>query len=171
MATGIVGVSGLAVKIVAPNSPKLMVKAKIPPATSAFEIRGRSMHLNICKGDAPSIEAASPKFSGMDRRAGRIALTTKGNPTRAWVIGIKKIEVLKFKGGLSRVMMMPNPNVTAEVDKGSMKIGSKNELNLLWIILSLNRMNKAAQTPVTSAIIRAVPAKIKEYLMARTGGI
>ena len=86
-------------------------------------------------------------------------------------MGIKKIEVLKFKGGLSRVIIIPNPNVTADVDKGSMKMGSKNDAHLLSIFRSQNRMNNAAQTPVITAITRAVPANKKEYLIAWKGGI
>ena len=60
-----------------------MVKAKIAPATRPFEIRGRSIYLHILKGDAPSMDAASAKFCGMDRNAGKIVLSTKGNPTKA----------------------------------------------------------------------------------------
>ena len=81
-------------------------------------------------------------------------------------MGIKKIDVLKFKGGLSRVMIIPNPRVTAEVDRGSMNIGSKNVEILFEILKSAKRMKKAAQRPVTSAITRAAPANKKEYLMA-----
>ncbi len=64
--------SGLTVKIVAPNSPRLMVKAKIAPATRAFEISGRSIVLNIFNGDAPNIDAASVKFCGIDLNAGKM---------------------------------------------------------------------------------------------------
>ena len=49
-------------------------------------------------------------------------------------MGIQKIEVLRFKGGLSSVMIMPNPRVTAEVDRGSMNIGSKNVESLFGIL-------------------------------------
>ena len=73
------------------------------------------------------MEAASERFCGIDLNAGKIDLRTNGNPTSAWAMGIKKIEVLKFNGGLSRVIIMPKPNVTADVDKGSIKIGSKKE--------------------------------------------
>jgi len=163
---GIVGVSGLAVKIVAPNSPRLIVKAKIAPATRDFEISGKSIVLNIFKGDAPSIDAASDRLLGIDLKAGRIDLRTKGNPTKAWAMGIKKIEVLKFNGGLSRVIIIPKPNVTAEVDRGSMKMGSKNDVNLLLIFTSQNRIKKAAHTPVTRAMTRDVPANKREYLIA-----
>ncbi len=168
---GIVGVSGLAVKMVAPNSPRLIVKAKIAPATSAFEISGKSIVLNIFKGDAPSMEAASVRFFGIDLKAGRIDLNTNGNPTNAWAMGIKKIEVLKFNGGLSRVIIIPKPNVTAEVDKGSMKIGSKNDVSLLSIFVSQNLIKNAAQTPVIRAIINAVPANKRENLIAWNGGM
>jgi len=78
-------------------------------------------------------------------------------------MGIKKIDVLKFNGGLSRVIIIPNPNVTAEVDKGSIKIGSKNDVNLLSIFRSQNRIKNAAHTPVITAITRADPANRKEY--------
>src|SRR3989339_1508364 len=127
MATGRVGVSGRAVKRVAPNSPRLTVKAKMAPAARDLARRGRSMVKAIFKGEAPSTAAASVRDWGMDRKAGRMDLTTKGKPTRAWAMGMRKNEVLRFKGGRSRVMIMPKPRVTADVDRGSMKRGSKKE--------------------------------------------
>jgi len=81
-------------------------------------------------------------------------------------MGIKNMEVRKFKGGLSRVMIIPNPRVTAEVDRGSMNIGSKNVESLFEILQSAKRIKSAAQRPVISAITRAVPANKKENLTA-----
>ena len=161
-----VRVSGLEVKMVAPNSPRLMVKAKIAPATRAFEIRGRSIFQNIFTGDAPSMAAASDRLYGIDLSAGIIDLKTKGKPTSAWTMGIKKIDVLKFKGGLSNVIIMPKPKVTADVERGSIKIGSKKDESFLFISVSQNLIKKAAHIPVIRAIISDVPAKKREYLIA-----
>ncbi len=158
-----VGVSGRAVKMVAPNSPRLMVNAKMEAAMTDFEIRGKMMCRNVAMGDAPSVADASVNTSGMDRMAGRIARMTNGNPTRAWAMGIKKKEVRRLRGGLSRVMMIPKPKVTADVDSGSMNIGS-NRLDQERVNRrSQKRIKSAAHNPVIRAMTRAHPANAREY--------
>jgi hypothetical protein len=63
-------------------------------------------------------------------------------------------------------MIMPKPRVTADVDKGSMNRGSKKEAQADVNRWSQNRINKAAQVPVTRAIKREIRAKMREYWMA-----
>ena len=59
MARGMVGVWGRATNKVAPNSPRLMVKAKTAPTTSARPRIGKSTVCHTFKGPAPSTAAAS----------------------------------------------------------------------------------------------------------------
>ena len=59
MAMGIVGRSGRAIKLVAPNSPIEMVKAKTAPTSTARATMGRSTSRQTRQGEAPKSEAAS----------------------------------------------------------------------------------------------------------------
>jgi len=82
-------------------------------------------------------------------------------------MGIKKRDVLKFKGGLSSVIIIPNPRVTAEVERGSIKRGSRK----LAIFPLAYLIANAAAPPTTSAMARVEPANKRELEMAFTGEI
>jgi hypothetical protein len=75
-------------------------------------------------------------------------------------------EVLRFKGGRSRATINPNPRVTADVDKGIMKRGSRNEAILFF--------GPARYVAASNPRVRAIPivaiAKIKELITALCGG-
>ena len=164
---GIVENFGFAVKRVAPNSPRLIVNANKAPTVRDLLIIGRSTHNQEIKGDAPSSDAAFFKELGMDIKAGIIDLKTKGKATRVWAIGTSINEVLKFKGGLSRVIIIPNPRVTAEVEMGSIKRGS----NTPPIFPFKDFTKNPAQTPRIIAETRVITPYIKEFVIKALGGI
>ena len=49
---------------------------------------------------------------------------TKGKATRAWAITTNQSDERKSMGGRLRLMTKPNPRVTAEVARGSIKVAS-----------------------------------------------
>ena len=120
-------------KTVAPNSPRLMVKANIAAMMMAFEIIGKSTWYHTFLGDAPSNDAASLKLFGILLRLGRILRITKGKATKVCAMGISNSDERKLSGGLSSAIIKPNPSVTADVDSGNMKIGSKIATNRLLL--------------------------------------
>ena len=61
MAMGMVGRSGRAIRLVAPNSPIEMVKANTAPTSTARATMGRSTSRHTRQGDAPRSAAASRK--------------------------------------------------------------------------------------------------------------
>ena len=129
MATGMVGRSGRAIRLVAPNSPIEMVKANTAPTNTDRATMGRSTSRHTCQGDAPRSAAASRRWGWMERSAGRTLRTTKGSATSVWARTINRGEVRRLSGGSSSATMYPSPSVTAEVPNGSIKTGSSNRLN------------------------------------------
>src|SRR5210317_92591 len=158
MARGMVGVWGRATKTVAPNSPRLMVKAKTAATTSARPKIGKSTVRHTFQGPAPSTAADSRSFGGMLRRAGSKLRTTKGKATRVWARGTSIGDVRRLSGGLSKARIKPNPRVTAEVDSGSMNKGSSTDRKRF----AGPAKNTAAGTPRLSAIKRAARENPRE---------
>ena len=90
---------------------------------------------------------------------------TNGKATMAWAMAGNNKEVRRFNGGSSRAMMNPNPRVTADVDNGSIKTGSKNPVSRF-----LRPARKAAEhQPRIKAIAVAARANPSELAMAVIG--
>ncbi len=79
MATGMVTVSGRAMKSVAPNSPSDTAKAKPAPTSAPRARMGASTSRQARRGEAPSTAAASRKRSSMERMTGTTERITKGS--------------------------------------------------------------------------------------------
>ena len=165
---GIVGNSGRAIRAVAPNSPREIVKAKVAATISARPINDRSIYRNTWIGEAPITVAACLILGRMLRKAGVRLRTTKGKATRVWAIGIKSGEARKSKGGLSSAMINPNPSVTADVPNGSIRIGSKKRL---IVAFALRANAHDAGSPRINARITVIEAYPSEIAIAVVGRI
>lgn len=164
-ATGRVGLSGRAMKTVAPNSPRDTAKAKPAATSSARRTSGRSTSRHTLSGEAPSTAAASRSRSSTARSTGSMVRTTKGTPTSAWASGTRIHEERRSSGGSSRVMRKPKPMVTAEVPSGSISRASKPRTRR-----PARRVRAAAASPpTTSAIAVAAAAYWSEFQTAATG--
>ena len=98
MAMGIVSLPTRVRKLVAPNSPSEMAKAKPAPATSARRRNGRSTSRQTRGGEAPSVAAASRRRGSMERSVGSTARTTNGTATTAWAMGMRTHEPRRSSG-------------------------------------------------------------------------
>ena len=164
MAMGIVSLPTRVRKLVAPNSPREMAKAKPAPATSARRRKGRSISRHTRDGEAPSVDAASRRRGSMARSVGRTARTTKGTATTAWAMGMRTHEPLRSSGRWSMVMSRPKPTVTADVPSGSMSPASRSEPTRREAAMAT-----AALPPTTTATTVASTAKRSEVPTAASG--
>src|SRR4030067_1669127 len=103
----------------------------------------------------------------MRRSAGVRLRTTKGNATRVGAVEMRAGEAGKSNGDRFKATMNPNPNVTAEVPRGSIKIGSSQRLS------GASPARASAQaagraSPKASATV--VNAYVRETRMAWRGG-
>ena len=97
---GMVGISGRLMKVVAPNSPKDMVKANKAAEIEALKIIGNSICHHVCHGEAPKICAENFNSFGTDLITGFNILTTNGIATKECAIGTNKGKDLTSIGGL-----------------------------------------------------------------------
>lgn len=67
--------------IVAPNSPRLLAKAKTTPDKMPGIIKGKVIVKKTRHGDAPSVRAASSSLPSINSSDNRTALTRSGNAT------------------------------------------------------------------------------------------
>src|SRR3990172_5122761 len=165
MATGSVGYSGRARKLVAPNSPSEMVKANTPLTSAARAMMGKSTSHHTRQGEAPSTAAACRRLTGIERSAGSKARTTKGSATSECASGINSGSEPESKGGRLNTTMNPNPSVTAEVPSGSINSGSSTALMLAFLASALD-----ARNPNVSENNTVVPAYASELRAASMGG-
>ncbi len=84
---------GRTMKLVAPNSPMLTVKAKTAATSSARPTIGKSTSRQTWSGDAPSRAAASRRDGRIPCITGSSVRTTKGKATSVWAMSTSKGDV------------------------------------------------------------------------------
>ena len=177
MATGSVGVSGRARKMVALNSPRLMVKANNAATKIGRRIRGQSTSHQVRQPSAPSMAAASLSDCWILLKPGRTLRKTKGTATTAWTMGNMRMEDRRLSGGRPKAMRYPRPSVTADVASGSMKRASSSRVDRLMprrtpfrAARSHSKRVRAAMRPKPTARSIAPVAMVTELRIASTGG-
>jgi hypothetical protein len=160
-----VGYSGLFRKVVAPNSPNEMLKAKTADTRMGPRNNGRSICIKTCQGFEPNKRADWFRDTGILLIDGCRIRTTIGNATKAWEIGRRMGNDIRYKDVVLNASTRPRPRVTAEVPNGSINIDPSNPL-IRCGRLSANttRMPKGI---VTATVIRA---KSTELRIAWKGG-
>ena len=113
IATGSVGSSGLARKLVAPNSPREIAKAKPAPTPLTRAKMGSSTVTKDCRRLAPKVAAASRRCGLMARKVGRTERSTSGTATTACAAAKNAALAGKESGGACKVINIPKPTVTA----------------------------------------------------------
>ena len=91
--------------------------------------------------------------------------TTNGNATRLCTIGIRKGKMESAWGSCPKDTTNPNPRVTAETPKGSIRMGSRTRETLF-----LRFKAKVENNPIRMAITVVAVAKRREFKMALIGG-
>ncbi len=162
---GIVGCSGRARKVVAPNSPRDIVNANNAADMIARNKIGNSTCQNVLQGDAPNTIAEYFNSRGMEAITGCNILTTKGMATNEWAMGTSKGNDRTSRGGRLKTSMNPKPKVTAEVPNGSIRMGSRSLPQR-----ERDEITLAAKKPKNKAIPTVTRPKYNELKIASIGG-
>ena len=157
--TGRVGLCGRARNEVAPNSPRLVARAKPAAKPPLRHSTGPSTLWITRPGPAPREAAASRWRGSIPRSAGTKVRTTSGTATTAWASGTIHQDLVKASGGRARVIRKPKPTVTALTPSGSMKNPSSHTRpRLAQVERGWRETTTAIHTPDTRAIAPAVRA-------------
>ena len=115
-------------------------------------------------GEAPSVAAASWRRGSTPRRTGSTVRTTNGTATSAWPTGTSHHAPRQSTGGVSNVIRIPNPIVTADVAMGSISpVSSRRPARRAAV------MARAASSPMPSATAVATTVVRSEIPIAATG--